>query len=435
MIHYLLFLAVLMMAGVDAHGQEMSTIRGSLSSSIRGTITDLSGAFIRGHVSVFELQIRSGRSKLVERCSVETNKGGDYLCTSLPVGDYLLVFNPHRVSGKASSPSQGNSENGIPTFVFYPGTTDQNSARVIELKADDTQTCDVILGISNQVSISGRISASPMTATFLLYTMSGGHNLTTGTRFRYSPQSGIFDAYGIPPGAYKLSVHWYSDGAQYASEQDLIVGDRDVHGIAVVATQNAAIVGKVTADRVQTGVFNRLILYSKDPTLPNQSAEVKADGTFSFESVPMASYVLMTTGAGGACVASTTINGQYQTGQEVQVPQGPMTISLGVNAVQCSGAIRGSIDVEGADPSRVLIVVESESSGATLTLQVDHTGKFEMSGIPPGDYRLYAWQRDSNVEYSNPQFLRRYKQESSEVSVTEGEIADDVQLLPIPPPS
>ncbi len=435
MIRRLLLLNSIIISQVVPRGNLRPIAVDSLTSSICGMVTDRSGSAVSGYVTAFDLRIVDGRERLIERCSAETSKNGSYLCPNLPAGSYLAVFNPHHPVGKAPSASLDNSGGNAASFDFYPGATDLASALSIDLKEGDTATADFGLGPTVGVHIRGSIPADPKDAEFTLYCRSRGGEVNTGAYFGYSPLSGVFDASGVPPGSYRLSVRWYSLGTEYASTQDLFVGSRDVVGVAVTAIWNASIGGRVVVADGQTNAVHRLILYSKDSNIPDQSADVKANGTLKFASVPPASYVLMISGGGAACVASIVINGRYQAGPDLEVPPGPAGLSLVVNAVRCSGMIQGSIDLGDIDPDRVLIVVESEGSGVTIALQADHLGKFRVGDIPSGRYRVFAWPSDSNVEYRNPHFLEGYRAYCTEVSVVDGELEDDLQVLLLPLPS
>jgi hypothetical protein len=51
-------------------------------------------------------------------------------------------------------------------------------------------------------------------------------------------------------------------------------------------------------------------------------------------------------------------------------------------------------------------------------LQADATSKFNMDGIAPGDYKLFAWEAVPNGAWMNAEFLARYEGRGVAVSVT-----------------
>ena len=42
-----------------------------------------------------------------------------------------------------------------------------------------------------------------------------------------------------------------------------------------------------------------------------------------------------------------------------------------------------------------------------------------MQGVTPGDYTLYAWPRDAQIEYANPEYMRQFESYGKAVTVTE----------------
>src|SRR5205807_6163475 len=50
----------------------------------------------------------------------------------------------------------------------------------------------------------------------------------------------------------------------------------------------------------------------------------------------------------------------------------------------------------------------------------DQFGHFTLRGIPPGEYKLFAWDDIEPGAYQNPDFLRPYEQKGKSVHVDEG---------------
>jgi hypothetical protein len=50
----------------------------------------------------------------------------------------------------------------------------------------------------------------------------------------------------------------------------------------------------------------------------------------------------------------------------------------------------------------------------------DQAGAFQIRGLPPGDYRLYAWQQVEEGAWMDPDFLAPLTGKAEKVSLSEG---------------
>jgi hypothetical protein len=61
----------------------------------------------------------------------------------------------------------------------------------------------------------------------------------------------------------------------------------------------------------------------------------------------------------------------------------------------------------------------------------DQEGRFTLSGITPGDYRIYAWEDIEPFSYYDANILRQYEQQGKLVRIQEAS-ADSVDVKIIP---
>jgi hypothetical protein len=66
--------------------------------------------------------------------------------------------------------------------------------------------------------------------------------------------------------------------------------------------------------------------------------------------------------------------------------------------------------------------------GKALT---DQSGHFNLRGLPPGDYTLFAWESVDGEAYYNAEFLKSYEGQGKALHVNEADRAS-VQLKTIP---
>jgi hypothetical protein len=58
-------------------------------------------------------------------------------------------------------------------------------------------------------------------------------------------------------------------------------------------------------------------------------------------------------------------------------------------------------------------------------------GRFEITGISPGDYKLFAWDEIEPGAYADPAFLQKYEAQGTTVRIREGAAeAVSLRLLP-----
>jgi hypothetical protein len=59
-----------------------------------------------------------------------------------------------------------------------------------------------------------------------------------------------------------------------------------------------------------------------------------------------------------------------------------------------------------------------------IPLMSSPDGHFKVSGLAPGDYRVFAWDDFTQVEYADPDWMRRNSGSGVAVSVTAGQTVD-----------
>jgi hypothetical protein len=50
----------------------------------------------------------------------------------------------------------------------------------------------------------------------------------------------------------------------------------------------------------------------------------------------------------------------------------------------------------------------------------DTTGHFSITGVAPGEYKLFAWEQIEEGAYQDPEFLKPYENQGEAVTMREG---------------
>jgi hypothetical protein len=54
------------------------------------------------------------------------------------------------------------------------------------------------------------------------------------------------------------------------------------------------------------------------------------------------------------------------------------------------------------------------------TTVTDTTGHFSITGVAPGEYKLFAWEQIEEGAYQDPEFLKPYENQGQAVTIREG---------------
>jgi hypothetical protein len=96
-----------------------------------------------------------------------------------------------------------------------------------------------------------------------------------------------------------------------------------------------------------------------------------------------------------------------------------MDVVLSTNGSAVEGRILGDKQ-EPVGYVRVVLLPDGARGGFYKDAVSDAAGKFEINGIPPGDYKLFAWEFVEPGAWQDARFMRRYKDQGTVVRVNEG---------------
>jgi hypothetical protein len=182
-------------------------------------------------------------------------------------------------------------------------------------------------------------------------------------------------------------------------------------------------------------------LTSVEPVLPSpHSAPVGRDGTFNLNDVQAGSYLLSISGLpndayvksanlGKTDALESLVEARYGASDSLEIVLSPDGGRLSGATVDANGQ-----RVAGAD---VVLVPDLKLRHRVdqYKLEIsDRTGSFIIRGIPPGDYKLFAWGKVEPNAYLNADFIRDYEALGIPVRIPPGGQASlQVRAIPVEP--
>jgi protocatechuate 3,4-dioxygenase beta subunit len=396
----------------------------------------------RTDVSVLRYGYTLGERHLETAASGTTNDLGEYRIPDLLPGRYLVAVNPTpdfsnlaAVPAARTGAEQKQETAYVPTY--YPGTTDRSQAAFLELRAGDETPVNFSLVLSPTFHVRGSVANFPPNSPGILMLRPQG--LDAEFAAAQVDKDGKFDIPHLAPGSYMLIATIGRPKTSQITWQPLEVRNHDLNDVRIIPISRSELRGQVRVDGKQAMDLSSLLilLRSNDhestgmfgaagegsPTL----TQVKRDGAFELKKVPPGVYSVLVEGstrlpdfylksvkAGSTDVTNSGLSlgggGTYS-----------LDVLIGAGAAKLDGVVINADGHPVADA--VVVAVPSGEHSARLDLYekavTDQHGRFNLNGITPGDYRVFAFESLEEGAYFDRSFLKPFEASSESLHLDE----------------
>jgi hypothetical protein len=403
------------------------------SATITGRVLDSRGRPVSGaNVRAFRPTYDEGRVVWETVANSQpTDDVGEYRIPWLPPGDYYLA---------------AQVANSVRTF--YPGTTQAAEARKLTVDSGETRGIDINVqsGPNAFAKISG-FAINPNSATadrsfpsFVLiprdFSPLSNEVVTFPNLISADQrQNGEFELRNVPPGIYDLFPTTVVAGF-VAGRTFVNVRNSDAEGVRVNVNSAVNLPGTVVLNgpAAQSIAITSIQIGLKGFSMPirgnlpgngprNAAFPVDASGKFT------------ATGLSGE-KASVQVTGLPETAYVADIRQGDLSVydsgvelngsmePLRVLVESQGGSLEGTVRNKQRQPeSRVTVVLvppaERRQNPALYRTRVTNdAGHFEMRGIPPGTYTVFAWKSVLPTAWMNAEFLATYLDRGQVINIT-----------------
>lgn len=356
----------------------------------------------------------------------QTNDLGEYRIFGIPAGKYYVV-----ATGRRDFNSEA-SANEVYLPTIYPGTSDAGQALPVEVHPGGEQSgIDVGLILTKGVSVRGRavmsVAGTPSTNAFvMLVPRDSPANLprqlaqyASGTQ-----KDGSFEIRAVPPGNYLLSANSSNGKDFYHGQIPLDVGTEDLDGVTVTLSPGFALQGRITADPGAEFNFAQLNLYleSMGPAgIGVGAAKISADGSFAFEKAYEGEYRLHVNGFPKEFYVRSAKWGADDAlaGFTVSTSEGGL---LNIDLALDGGCLDGVVLQDGQPVPNAFVTLipdppNRDRDDLYSQTSSDALGRFSMLGLPPGEFKLFAWEPGQSVNDRNPEFMKIYEKRGAHVHI------------------
>ena len=395
-------------------------------SAIYGRVTDASGQPIE-HVPLrlTARSIREGRKAWEQRAMSESDEDGHFRFANLPAGTYYLAAGPQDFEPHILAAGEKRTT-GFP-HLYYPGVPDITSASPIQLTAGQQMETDISLSAVPIYQISGTVAGHLVDngVGFQLLT-SSGDELSLPTNFNM--ETGTFKLEDVPAGSYIVRAMSQA-GLQPLRAEVRVNVSTNVEDLrlTLVPSVSIPIVTRLEprSPRGNSSALNQqrppvsVRLIPTDPNLAEQFStfEGAQHSTMVLQNVDPGIYTAELLPQPPWYVQSATYAQTNMLEDNISVAGGqssPMELVLRDDSASLSGTVKSSDNVP--IPAAVVIVPQAAGKVAPHVVR-SGSNNFNASGLAPGDYLVFAFDRIDDLEYANPDALAPYASQAAHVTL------------------
>lgn len=443
-----------------AAGQTLDDIDVQLprGSVITGQLVDEEGEPLPSvAVQVLRHQYRQGERQLVVAGTDQSDDRGQFRVFGLAPGTYYVSavarrpgVGGRRFRGRFGAGNVIEESTGYAPS-YYPGVPNRNEATPVTVGVGQEMTnvnFAVLLVPTARVSgfVMGPDGQAATRSSVVLLPDDGAGFLPAASLTGRTNDDGSFTVVNVPPGRYLAFAR--SDGRgsreQLFATQTITVSGQEINGLAMMLTPGANLSGTVVfetnASLPPDDVGRVRVTTRSQQSLPfagNSSARANSDGTFELRNVPVGASVLRVDAPEPWLLKAVYIDGQDVIDTPMEFPGGQavedVTLVLTDRVSKLSGIVR---DRQGQPLTEFTVIafpVESAlwrpQSRQIGVGQPDQNGRYQISGLPPGEYYLVAVDGAEQGAWYDSLFLGSLRQSATTFHLTEGDVQSlDLEL-------
>jgi hypothetical protein len=447
-------------AGQHIKGIEFRMPRGSVVS---GTVSDELGEPMPGiNVRVLRYQYAQGVRELAPAGSGQTDDRGIYRIWGLDPGEYFIsavapnftargpIAIPAGRGGRGGpvAPGRGlpRGTPGAPADdadvgyapTYFPGVPSPFEATPVTLGLG-AELLDVSFNVLlvRTSEVTGHVTntdGTPVTAGNVSLsvegqTRRGGPGMNLGGRIRWD---GAFSIANVPPGRYVIRARGTDDTFPQYGMMAVTVAGEDLAGLTLVVSPGATLTGAIAFQGSQPPPDVTQVRVTIQPADPGIGAggntRVDKDGRFTLVGIPLGPIWIRAQAPRGWTLKSVLVDGREAIDTPLDMRAGQKLSGASLVFSDRQTELNGTLtDAQGRPLTEYTILafpadmsLWRPQARQITTTRPDQNGKFQIRGLPPGDYYLAAIDPLQQGEWFEPAFLEQQASDASRLSLAEG---------------
>ncbi len=237
--------------------------------------------------------------------------------------------------------------------------------------------------------------------------------------------AGDFEMRDVIPGKYLLIAQSGDMSGRGAVE----VRDADLENVVIPVMPGFNIAGHLTIDGLkepkdEAGLAKLEVRLRNDPFIPWFGGAPQAlvgDGSFTLKNVPAGDHrVLVDSLPDGFYIQSIRLGSEDLLNDGLHIdrqPDGQIDIVLGTTPGSLNGSVRDEQRKPIPNVHVVLVPARRNRIDLFKTARTGESGEFRFESVPPGDYKLFAWEGIEDGAWLDPDVIEVYESRGTAVAV------------------
>jgi hypothetical protein len=367
-----------------------------------------------------------------------TNDLGEFRLFGIAPGKYFLSATPVAMNFSYAidrSATPGPEEDFVATY--YPGTLDPSSAAQLDVAAGaQVRGIDMVLSRTRTVRVKGRVIHGLAGRPNVQVMLAPRNQMGFMGVMRGAPldPAGNFEIRNVTPGAYILTATVNESGIPRQGRMPVDVGNSNLEGVSLTIGPGLTVQGRarIDADSAPFDISTvRLTLQPREPGMfvGGSQAKADADGAFELKSVSPDRYYLNAFGLpSGAYIKSARMDQVDVLTSGLDLTNGVaalLEVVISPRAASVTGTVQNQKTGNPAPGATVVLIPQDktrrEQQAFYKMLVADQHGAFSLTGVPPGDYKAFAWEDLDPGAWMDPDFVKPVEEKGETVTLREGE--------------
>lgn len=351
---------------------------------------------------------------------------------------------------------------GLAPAQYYVRTslTSEVTAKPVNLHAGATVSdVRIVIPDSGSHLVRGTVvdaRGSIMALAQVIVTPSGVSPLYGSVRVDAKPlQNGTFAVTVPEPGKYSLIATARNGSSILRGVTEIEVRSTDLNDIRIPVTTGFDVSGTIALEGSRTGAdaFRDALTVNLYPTTPEvplpRAIKASSNGAFTITSVAPGDYrveilpiltvppsSLLPKALEAVFVKSIKMDGKdvLNSGLHVETAvRGSLQIIVSMNGGTIEGRVVDSDRNPVANVKTVVVPQPSRRQRGDLYkfVSTDDSGRFQLSGLAPGDYKLFAFERAEEGAWQDPEFINLFEDRGKAIHIEEsGRVSTEINVIP-----